>query len=150
MIFQGESSYPVYHSVHDNFYWASTFGDPNFTHHKAMGEMWSRIGIEIATTPILPYNPTDYTQRLREMYDDLKEMYEDSLKQHGISLGMVLHVYLHVVLYVHTYTYLHIYVHKCTYIPAALVKLAQRCLVCAPLGIHLEPINKHLILLVII
>ena len=29
-------------------------------------------------------------------------------------------------------------------------KLAQRCLLCAPLGIHLEPINKALMLLVII
>ena len=32
----------------------------------------------------------------------------------------------------------------------AWAKLAQQWLVCAPLGIHLEPINKELILLVII
>ena len=32
----------------------------------------------------------------------------------------------------------------------ARVKLAQQCLVCAPLIIYLEPINKDLMLLVII
>ena len=32
----------------------------------------------------------------------------------------------------------------------AWAKLAQQWLVCAPLGIHLEPINKQLMLLVII
>ena len=32
----------------------------------------------------------------------------------------------------------------------AWAKLAQQWLVCAPLGIHLEPINKELMLLVII
>ena len=32
----------------------------------------------------------------------------------------------------------------------AWAKLAQQRLVCAPIGIHLEPINKHLMLLVTI
>ena len=32
----------------------------------------------------------------------------------------------------------------------ACAKLAQKWLVCVPLGIHLEPINKELVLLVII
>ena len=32
----------------------------------------------------------------------------------------------------------------------AWAKLAQKWLVCAPLGIHLEPINKELMLLVMI
>ena len=58
---------------------------------------------------------------------------------------------------VHTYiqfTYIHTYIN--TYIPEFLInfeawtKLAQKWLVCAPLGMHLEPINKELMLLVTI
>ena len=47
------------------------------------------------------------------------------------------------------------YEYTCTYTRSfdmfeAWAKLAQQWLVCVPLGIHLEPINKQLMLLVII
>lgn len=77
----------MYHSVHDNFYWSSHFGDPDYTHHKAIGELWSRVAMVLATTPILPYRPTDYAERLMTMLNDLVDEYGDELEQQGISLG---------------------------------------------------------------
>ena len=50
----------------------------------------------------------------------------------------------------------HVHMYKCTCTSEFLIgfeawaKLAQHWLVCAPLGIHLEPINKQLMLLVTI
>ena len=68
---------------------------------------------------------------------------------------------------IHTYIYnIYIYIYICTYIYIniqmykrmsdflisfeAWAKLSQKWLVCAPFGINLEPINKELMLLVII
>ena len=60
---------------------------------------------------------------------------------------------------IHVHVHVHVCVYgtcTCTCISEFLIclevwaKLAQQWLVCAPLGIHLEPINKELILLVII
>ena len=53
--------------------------------------------------------------------------------------------------YTYIRTYIYTYIHSSIYIPEFLIcfeawgKLAQQWLVCAPLGRHLEPINKELV-----
>ena len=81
------SYYAVYHSTHDNFYWSSNFGDPRYTHHKAIGEVWSRVATTLATTPILPYDPTDYSVKLSEMFSELLKVHGDVLEQNSVSTG---------------------------------------------------------------
>ena len=49
----------------------------------------------------------------------------------------------------HMYMYMYMYIRVLIHFEAW-AKLAQQWLVCAPLGIHLEPINKELMLLVTI
>lgn len=84
-----KDSYAVYHSVHDNFYWMTNFGDPDFSHHAAMGEVWLKVAMAIATTPIIPYNPTDYSDKLKALYNELLKDYGDQLKKNNVSTGKI-------------------------------------------------------------
>ena len=83
------ASYPVYHSVHDNFYWMQHFGDPDFSRHLALGLMWAKTGILLATTPVLPYDPRDYAIALNRIYNGLVQQYAIVLQQQNITLGEV-------------------------------------------------------------
>ena len=81
------ASYPVYHSVHDNFYWMQHFGDPDFSRHLALGLVWAKTGILLATTPVLPYDPRDYAIALNRIYNGLVQQYTMVLQQQNITLG---------------------------------------------------------------
>ena len=79
--------YPVYHSVHDNFYWMTNFGDPSFTHHKALGLLWSKAAVMLMTTPVLPYDPRDYAITLEQIYNTFVSEYGKALDDQKITLG---------------------------------------------------------------
>lgn len=84
----GRYAYQVYHSVHDNYYWMSHFGDPSFSHHLALGLVWIKVAIMLTTQPILNFDPRDYAIVVTDIYDSVEEAYEQLLKDQGISLGM--------------------------------------------------------------
>ena len=81
------TSYAVYHSVHDNFYWMTHFGDPDFSHHLAIGLVWIKTAMLLTTTPVLPYDPRDYALTVQDIFTGVMAQYGDTLKQQGISLG---------------------------------------------------------------
>lgn len=66
-----EAYYSVYHSVYDSMYWMSSFGDPEFTHHKAAAEVWGSLAVHIADEPVLPFEFTRYADMLAEFHDSL-------------------------------------------------------------------------------
>ena len=88
--------YAVYHSVHDNFYWMSEFGDPSFTHHLATGLVWIKLALILSTEPVLPFDPRDYAIVIGEIFQNLKDSSGDILEAQGISLceKFYVHVYL--------------------------------------------------------
>ncbi|OKL63556.1 hypothetical protein UA08_01296 [Talaromyces atroroseus] len=55
----GGESFP-YHSCYENFEWMVKFGDPNFHYHKMLGELWGLILLELADSPILPFDMEAY------------------------------------------------------------------------------------------
>ncbi len=71
MIFDGP--YGVYHSVYDNFYWMSHFGDPTFDYHAAMSRLWGVMAIRLANADILPFDLSAYADDLVGYADSLKE-----------------------------------------------------------------------------
>ncbi|KAL5481832.1 hypothetical protein EMCRGX_G022084 [Ephydatia muelleri] len=83
------TSYAVYHSVHDNFYWMTNFGDPSFTHHQAMGLMWFKTAILLATTPVLPYDPRDYAISLQNILASFVQQYGAVLQNQNISMEYI-------------------------------------------------------------
>lgn len=83
---QGE--YDVYHSVHDNFYWMSHFGDPSFSHHRAVATIWMTVALLLTTTPLPPIDPSYYSHLLVGEAAELEMRYKDVLAEHSIFTGM--------------------------------------------------------------
>jgi len=80
------SLYPVYHTVHDTFYWQKTFTDPNFKTHLLMSQIGARIVLEAADTPMLPFNLKDYKVALKGSLDALDKNYLKLLQKDNITL----------------------------------------------------------------
>ena len=49
--------YGVYHSVLDNFYWMSTFGDPGFEYHATMSRILGLGVLRLSECDLLPLDP---------------------------------------------------------------------------------------------
>ena len=81
------SSYPVYHSVHDTFHWMKYFVDRDFEYHRAVAQLWLQIGLTLADQPLLPFNCSQYADRLTYYAKDINDKYEKALTQQNISLG---------------------------------------------------------------
>ena len=81
------TSYAVYHSVHDNFYWMSHFGDPSFSHHKATGLVWIKLSLILSTEPVLPFDSRDYAIAIGHIFQNLKDSSGELLNKQEISLG---------------------------------------------------------------
>lgn len=48
-----DAQYGVYHSVYDSFTWMATEGDPDFTYHVAMAQLWGLVSLRLAGTHAL-------------------------------------------------------------------------------------------------
>jgi len=69
--------YP-YHSNYDSYYWMSTFGDPGFHHHEAMGKYLSLLAYNLATAELLPFNLPNYADQMDLYFDELSEVISSS------------------------------------------------------------------------
>ena len=58
-------SYPVYHSVHDTYYWIKTFIDPEFKTHLAVAKYAGIFLLKLSDSALLPFNTTTYGQLLQ-------------------------------------------------------------------------------------
>jgi hypothetical protein len=68
--FQGEP-FP-YHSVYDNFEWMDKFGDPGFTYHQMLGQVWALLILEMADRPVLPFDMTAYSSAVTQWITNLE------------------------------------------------------------------------------
>lgn len=78
--------YPVYHSVHDTFYWQKTFNDPHFKTHLLLSQITGSTVLEVADVPLLPFNLTDFKVALERNLKVLEENYKSLLQKGNISL----------------------------------------------------------------
>ncbi len=69
-----DGPYGVYHSIYDNFYWMSKFGDPGFRYHVAMANLWGRMALRLANADILPFKLSDYAEAVEEYLDEMKKL----------------------------------------------------------------------------
>jgi N-acetylated-alpha-linked acidic dipeptidase len=65
MTFSGD--YGVYHSMYDNYYWMSHFGDPGMLYTACLTNIWAVMVIDLACDSILPLDYEEYASEL-EMY----------------------------------------------------------------------------------
>ena len=70
--FGGEAGGGVYHSIYDDFYWYTHFGDPNFLYEKALAQMAGTTVMRIADADLLPYDPSDSADTVKRYVGELK------------------------------------------------------------------------------
>jgi N-acetylated-alpha-linked acidic dipeptidase len=76
--------YP-YHSNYDSYHWMSTFGDPGFHHHEAMGEYLSLLAYNLATAELIPFNIPNYADQMDLYFDELNEVISSSSGNLSVS-----------------------------------------------------------------
>ncbi len=79
MSFSGD--YGVYHSVYDNYYWMSHFGDPGMHYTAALARIWAHMIIDLACRPVLPLDFKTYAQELQSYLSDWAAKYDSEKKK---------------------------------------------------------------------
>jgi hypothetical protein len=69
--FVGEP-YP-YHSCYENWDWMVQFGDPGFKYHKILAQFWGLLILQLADTPVLPYDLEVYADHIASYVIDLEK-----------------------------------------------------------------------------
>ncbi|HEX5482125.1 MAG TPA: M28 family metallopeptidase [Terriglobia bacterium] len=68
----GESKGGIYHSIYDDFYWYSHFGDPTFAYGKALAQTAGTAVMRLADADLLPFNFTDLADAAGRYVDQIK------------------------------------------------------------------------------
>ncbi|OAX79631.1 hypothetical protein ACJ72_06048 [Emergomyces africanus] len=71
----GISGDPVYHyhSNYDSYHWMSTYGDPGFLHHKAIGQYLALVIYHLATDDVIPFDVANYGPEFAKYLKALKK-----------------------------------------------------------------------------
>lgn len=76
MTFSGD--YGVYHSMYDNYYWMSHFGDPGMLYTAALAKIWAHMIIELACNPLLPLDYEVYAKELSRYLEEWADQHDPS------------------------------------------------------------------------
>jgi N-acetylated-alpha-linked acidic dipeptidase len=72
--YSGESDGGIYHSIYDDFYWYSHFGDPGFVYGRALSQTVGTAVMRLADAELLPYDFSDFTDTLRRYMVELEKL----------------------------------------------------------------------------
>ena len=67
-----------YHSNYDSYHWMSTFGDPGFKYHRAIGQYLTLLAYHLANDEILPLDAANYGVEMSSYILDLQADIEDA------------------------------------------------------------------------
>ena len=80
-------SYPVYHSIHDNYHWMTSFIDPEFNYNQLITQIWAGYTLKLLDSAILPFNTTRYIEQLLFFIESFEASYSKLLADNGVSIG---------------------------------------------------------------
>ncbi len=72
--FYGGSPGGVYHSVYDDFYWFTHFGDPTFAYEQTFTRVMGVTLMRLADAPVLPFDYTDFADTMALYVEQLKQL----------------------------------------------------------------------------
>lgn len=75
--FGGESSGGVYHSIYDDFYWFTHFGDPTFEYGRALSQASGTMLMRMADADVLPFEFSNAAETVARYVTDLKKILKD-------------------------------------------------------------------------
>jgi N-acetylated-alpha-linked acidic dipeptidase len=70
--FSGE--YGVYHSNYDSLYWMDHFGDPSYTYHVALTQIWGLMALRLSSDRVLDMHAVSYADSISDYYRELKTL----------------------------------------------------------------------------
>jgi N-acetylated-alpha-linked acidic dipeptidase len=70
--FGGESDGGIYHSIYDDFYWYTHFGDPEFLYERALAQVGGTAVMRMADADLLPFDPAGSADTIKRYVDELK------------------------------------------------------------------------------
>ncbi|HEV8383875.1 MAG TPA: M28 family metallopeptidase, partial [Candidatus Acidoferrales bacterium] len=68
-----DGPYGVYHSMYDDHFWMSRFGDPGFLYHTAMVRVWGLLAYRTANADLLPFEESPYPADVKTYLADLEK-----------------------------------------------------------------------------
>ncbi|KAL9618071.1 MAG: hypothetical protein Q9160_007200 [Pyrenula sp. 1 TL-2023] len=63
-----------YHSNYDSYHWMTTFGDPGFQTHKAIGQYITLLTYHLANDEVLPLDPANYGVEMTGYLEELSDV----------------------------------------------------------------------------
>eukprot|EP00794_Sanderia_malayensis_P016201 gene16201-17831_t len=79
-------SYPVYHTIHDNYHWMTSFVDPDFKYHKVITQIWVMYTLHLVDSSVIPFNVTRYSDTLLDYINDFMDDYSRLFTKQGIDI----------------------------------------------------------------
>lgn len=83
-------SYPVYHSIHDNYHWMKSFVDPDFEYNKVVTQIWVKYSLKLLDSDVIPFNITRYGEDLMVYIGSFEASYGELLKKNSVDLSKTL------------------------------------------------------------
>jgi N-acetylated-alpha-linked acidic dipeptidase len=71
--FGGESGGGIYHSIYDDFYWYTHFGDPDFVYGRALAQTAGSAALRFADADLVPYDFTSLADTVTRYIDQLQK-----------------------------------------------------------------------------
>ena len=75
--FGGESQGGIYHSIYDDFYWYTHFGDPDFVYERALSQLGGTMVMRMADADLLPFDPAASADTVKRYVGELKSELKD-------------------------------------------------------------------------
>lgn len=72
--FGGESGGGIYHSIYDDFYWYTTFGDHDFAYGRALAQTGGTTVLRMADANLLPFDFMNFAETVRKYSEELKRL----------------------------------------------------------------------------
>jgi N-acetylated-alpha-linked acidic dipeptidase len=79
--FGGESEGGIYHSIYDDFYWYTHFGDPTFVYGRALSQTAGTAVMRLAGADLLPFNFSDLSTTVQGYVSEIEKLAENQANQ---------------------------------------------------------------------
>jgi N-acetylated-alpha-linked acidic dipeptidase len=74
----GEDRGGIYHSIYDDFYWYTHFGDTDFVYGRALSQTAGTVVMRLADADLLPFEFTDFADTIRMYLKEMKKAADDA------------------------------------------------------------------------
>jgi N-acetylated-alpha-linked acidic dipeptidase len=87
--YHGETHGGIYHSIYDDFYWYSHFGDPKFAYSRTQAQTVGSAVLRLADADLLPFDYTDFADTVKTYLENVQkvlESHQDSIRERNREL----------------------------------------------------------------